>query len=568
LNFQPMKANTIQHKYNTIEQATEEQVFNPFDPKHNDGDDDGDDDGDGGFDGAMEDLALLWLDDENSVASFSTTGTNSSKSKVQARLERYYEDQKSIPSKESYNAKLEAAHQRREKLLSSVTQDKAGFCYSVKMDKVAQKIQTAESKIVALSQKLSEKMNAATERRKKHVDGSIRGKAVSTNVKVEKAKGKQAEKDAKVSALQKTLEQKLLLALERKESIVAAKVAKAAGDVSVSSHRGKTALEKKDLLMLKIRKKSERRMDTASKRRKQLRALEKRKKEVMMMRREMTKSMTADEKIESMQKDLSKRMSSAQERKQMFIQAKRAKAAEYGSSISDRGEEMSKERESSEVQQKTKLEEKLEAAMQRKAELQAKSDKKKEIAEARRQRARELGRQRKLERANISNWEDESLSPSAGADGEIDELQDVDIDVDVDINGWQDKMEEDELGEMQGTGSTAGGSYEEKRLQAKQQLMNEIQLANEAKRDEFIRVTKEMKTSKKPRAVHQREPSMASSIQSFGSIDNNEQLSFDECDVSISGLSKVRFSYLLKKLKTTCSLGVVIFYVCILFEIV
>ena len=98
----------------------------------------------------------------------------------------------------------------------------------------------------------------------------------------------------------------------------------------------------------------------------------------------------------------------------MFIQAKRAKAAEYGSSISDRGEEMSKERESSEVQQKTKLEEKLEAAMQRKAELQAKSDKKKkEIAEARRQRARELGRQRKLERANISNWEDESLSPPA-----------------------------------------------------------------------------------------------------------------------------------------------------------
>ena len=255
------------------------------------------------------------------------------------------------------------------------------------------------------------------------------------------------------------------------------------------------------------------------------------------MRREMTKSMTADEKIESMQKDLSKRMSSAQERKQMFIQAKRAKAAEYGSSISDRGEEMSKERESSEVQQKTKLEEKLEAAMQRKAELQAKSDKKKEIAEARRQRARELGRQRKLERANISNWEDESLT----ADGEIDELQDVDIDVDVDINGWQDKMEEDELGEMQGTGSTAGGSYEEKRLQAKQQLMNEIQLANEAKRDEFIRITKEMKTSKKPRAVHQhqREPSMASSIQSIGSIDTNEQLSFDECDVSISGLSKV-----------------------------
>ena len=119
-------------------------------------------------------------------------------------------------SKESYNAKLEASHQRREKLLSSVTQDKAGFCYSVKMDKV----ENAES-IVALSQKLSEKMTATEQRMnaklkkeaahqaahnkmlksaalRRHVDGSIRGKAVSTNVKVEKAKGKQAEKDAKV----------------------------------------------------------------------------------------------------------------------------------------------------------------------------------------------------------------------------------------------------------------------------------------------------------------------------------------------------------------------------------
>jgi len=72
--------------------------------------------------------------------------------------------------------------------------------------------------------------------------------------------------------------------------------------------------------------------------------------------------------------------------------------------------------------------------------------------------------------------------------------------------------------------------------------MSEIQLANEAKRDEFVRITNEMKHSKKPRAVRaiDRDASLTSA-QSFGTIDTNEQLSFDEGEnVSISGLSTVR----------------------------
>ncbi len=466
----------------------------------------------------LEKLALQWLDDENSVASFSTTG--SSKSRVQTRLESYT---KSSPSKDIMEARLEAAQKRREESLST-TKEKAGF--SAKMDKVSQSLQAAESKVVSLSKALSDRMLAASMRRENHMEKSVRGKVAHKNMKLEKAKGKQVEKDAKVSQMQKNLEKKLLAALERKEAVVAARAAKASGDISVSSTRGKTALEKKELMMIKIRKKSERKLDTASKRRKQLRALEKRKKEVMMMRREMTKAMNADEKLEDMQKRLSNKLSLAQERKDMFIQAKKAKAAEYGSSALDRGEEITKERESSDIQQKTKLEEKLEAAAKRKAELEAKAQKKKKDAEARRQRARELGRQRKIEREQISEWEEESLSPPSV----VEDVQDFQ---DVDIGGTRSSDDKDML-------QSDAGSYEEKRLMAKQQLMDEIQLANEAKRDEFIRITKEMKKSTKPRAVQRDMSTGIESVRSFGSIETSDQLSFDEGEVSICGLSTVR----------------------------
>jgi hypothetical protein len=48
----------------------------------------------------------------------------------------------------------------------------------------------------------------------------------------------------------------------------------------------------------------------------------------MMLRREMVKSVNANKKLESMQKDLEENIMSAHERKHRFLAAKKAKAAQ------------------------------------------------------------------------------------------------------------------------------------------------------------------------------------------------------------------------------------------------
>lgn len=466
--------------------------------------------------------ALAWLDDENSVASFSSSA--STKSKAQRRLESY---KRTTPSKADFDAKLEAAERRREKVLFA-TKENAGF--SAKMDKVSKQMQAAESKIAELSQKFNHKMKAASERKSKHLDGFVREKVVNKNIKLEKAKDRQLAKDTKVSSLEKKLEAKLLAALERKEAIVAAKAAKAAGDISASANRGQDAEEKKEQMMLKIKDKSQKKMNSASKRRKQLRALEKKKKEVMMIRREMAKSMNNNDKIESIQKKLAVKMSSAQERKQLFVDAKVAKASTYSSSVSERGQEITRKRESGGLTKST-LDEKLEAATKRKAELQAKIEEKNAKAKARRERAREIAKQRKAERGDIANWEDESVSASV-VDNIMENMKSEDLD-DIDLG---------ERGSASGEQkeSSSDNSYEEKRLKAKQQLMDEIQLANEVKHHEMVLMAKDMKKSRKPASIRRDISDSGASVQSFGTLDTNEVLSFDGGEVSISGLSTVR----------------------------
>jgi colicin import membrane protein len=467
--------------------------------------------------------ALAWLDDENSVASFSSSA--STKSRAQRRLESY---KRTTPSKADFDAKLEAAERRREKSLFA-TKENAGF--SAKMDKVSKQMQAAESKIAELSQKFNYKMKAASERKSQHLEGFVRGKVVNKNIKLEKAKDRRLAKDTKVSALEKKLEAKLLAALERKEAIIAAKAAKAADDISASANRGQNAGEKKEQMMLKIKDKSQKKMNSASKRRKQLRALEKKKKEVMIIRREMAKSMSNDDKIESIQKKLAVKMSSAQERKQLYVDAKAAKASTYASSVSERGQEITRKRESSGGITKSTLDEKLEAATKRKAELQAKFEEKNAKAKARRERAREIAKQRKAERGEIANWEDESVSASV-VDNIIENMKSEDLeDIDLSARGNASREQKE---------SSSDNSYEEKRLKAKQLLMDEIQLANEVKQHEMVLVTKEMKKSRKPASIRRDISDSGASVQSFGTLDTNEVLSFDGGEVSISGLSTVR----------------------------
>jgi len=371
-----------------------------------------------------------------------------------------------------------------------------------------------------LSDKFNKKMEAASQRKATILESTVRGKAVDSNMKVKKAKDMQVQKDARVAAMQEKLERKLLAALERKDNIISARSSRASTDVSVSSNRGKSAMKQKEMMMAKLRDKSERKLNGASSRRKQLRDLDKQKQEVMMLRREMAKSLNAGDQLESMQKKLEGKMELAHERKNRFLAAKKAKAAEHLFSTSDRGLEVLKEKESFDSQAKTKVSEKLDAAEKRRLAIAEKGRKKRQKANMRRQRALELSKVRKSEREMISGWEEESISPLN------EEYTEVNL-------GTADNDEDSTIG---GDESSCANSYDEKRLKAKQLLVNEIRLANEAKYEEMERLTKQIR---QPGRM-ERETSV--SAQSFGTIDTNEGMSYDDgdADFSISGLSTVR----------------------------
>ena len=457
-------------------------------------------------DDLIEKLALEWLNDENSVSSFSTHET---KSKAQLRLEKY---ERPALSKSDIDAKLEAASSRRDLAISS-TLEKANT--QVKMEQADLKIKSRQLKVKELSDKFNMKMEAASKRKATILESTVRDKAVDA-----KAKDMQAQNDTRVAAMQEKLERKLLAALERKENIISARSSRASTDVSVSSKRGKSAMKQKEMMMTRLRDKSERKLNGASSRRKQLRDLEKEKHEVMMLRREMAKTLSTEDKLESIQKKLEEKMELAHERKNRFLAAKKAKAAEHLFFTSDRGLEVLKEKETFDSEAKTKVSEKHDAAEGRRLAIAEKERKKMKKANMRRQRALELVRERKSERATISGWEEEFLSPQNG------EYSDVNL-------GTAENDEDSTIG---GDESSCANSYDEKRLKAKQQLVNEIRLANEAKYEEMERLTKQIR---QPGRMT-REKSV--SAQSFGTIDTNDGMSYDEgdADFSISGLSTVR----------------------------
>jgi len=81
-------------------------------------------------------------------------------------------------------------------------------------------------------------------------------------------------------------------------------------------------MKKKELMMEKLRNTSVRTLDSAKIRKKKLRELEKQKKEVMMLRREMARSMTTDEELRLLQKKVDGKFVSAHARSQNFIATK------------------------------------------------------------------------------------------------------------------------------------------------------------------------------------------------------------------------------------------------------
>jgi len=420
----------------------------------------------------LDDAGLMWMNDDSSIAR-SVTSTSSTKSNVQIRLEGY---KRSKPTREAMDEKLHAAWKRRELAVES-TKRKAGF--TKKMDKVSAKMQEAEAAVKELSARFSDKMQAATKRKKEYMEVSVTGKALQERKKYKLAAEKQAAKSVKRAELQGKLEAKLLAAIERKEIILAEKATKAGGDVSVSAEQGIAAINKKENTVDQLKMKSQKKLISAAERRQELRKLEEEKKEVVMLRREMARSIDADNKMVSVQDML-----------------------------------------------KSKVDDKFKAAEDRRAKLAEGKRLKKEKREKRRQVALEFSRQRKREAEEIAAWEANNADEQGS-------LAPVEEDTTLEASPPSDSLTEVSLDdgqiECQNEFQNEDMTIEERRLMAKEQLVNEIRLANEAKYNELDRIRRDMKSVKRP-----------DSALSFGTIESTEELSFDEGDVSISGLSAIR----------------------------
>lgn len=395
------------------------------------------------------------------------------------------------------------------------------------------------------------KLNAASQRKVDFISSKIE-KAVGSRSKVE---DKNAIEERKVSEIQKKLENKLLAALERREKIIASKVEKAGNKNYYSVDHGQSALKQKELFIENLGE-----LDSVQDRRKYLRELEKEKRKLNLMRRLMSKTIY-DQNDETLQEKLERKLEAARERKKNILAAKVSRAAEHVSSISEKGLDIVKQREISE----RKLINKLELAAKRKAELEATEVNKREIRRKRREHALEVARKKKLEKLSSQQWEsqslyseilpavDETLENGGLADDETSEDREsnnddnsIELDV-VDLNEKRTEEEEEEEEDYLGNVENES-TYEDQKSAARRLLAEEIRIANQVKRQELAKISEErkqmetietsMKDIMKPNIITQSDKFHMSN-GTIGSIDTNSLCSFDEEDVSISGMSAI-----------------------------
>jgi len=211
------------------------------------------------------------------------------------------------------------------------------------------------------------------------------------------------------------------------------------------------------------------------------------------------------------------------------------------------------------------LKDKLESAAQRKALLLKQDEDKMEMRRKKREQALEFARQKKMEEEMIAKWEARSVLSSAKLPVVEEIIDDDEKDEScaerehiVDMNEFQEESEEIiDMNEYQEESedyeqivrNESEETYDSKKLAARRQLIEEISMANKAKTRELQKITNERReTERRERAMQEihrpvsqgRLRERDQSVGTFGSIDSTDLCSFDEDDVSISGLSTVK----------------------------
>ena len=313
--------------------------------------------------------------------------------KVQIKMEKISNAKKSVQMAAAelglkVEKKMNSVAERKEKLLAEQVVGKAAESNIKKLLKVKAVKENTQQRLNTLEACNQNKLSSAVKKKRESLLEVSAHAAQSTKKKLERAMLYQHAKEAELNLIQKKLEDKLLSACERKEEVIASKAAKAGQQFSATTERAKEVLKQRESMEMEIKCKSENKIESAMKRKKNLREEESHKIEQQNIRREKVLELSKDD-TASMQKKLEDKLLSACERKEEVIASKAAKAGQQFSATTERAKEVLKQRESMEMEIKCKSENKIESAMKRKKNLREEESHKIEQQNIRREKALE-----------------------------------------------------------------------------------------------------------------------------------------------------------------------------------
>ena len=229
--------------------------------------------------------------------------------KVQIKMEKISNAKKSVQMAAAelglkVEKKMNSVAERKEKLLAEQVVGKAAESNIKKLLKVKAVKENTQQRLNTLEACNQNKLSSAVKKKRESLLEVSAHAAQSTKKKLERAMLYQHAKEAELNLIQKKLEDKLLSACERKEEVIASKAAKAGQQFSATTERAKEVLKQRESMEMEIKCKSENKIESAMKRKKNLREEESHKIEQQNIRRE--KALEAKELKERIEVPLAK----------------------------------------------------------------------------------------------------------------------------------------------------------------------------------------------------------------------------------------------------------------------
>jgi hypothetical protein len=290
-----------------------------------------------------------------------------------------------------YESKLESATKRKE--LSEAIRSPKRRTMHVSVESPNSEIQTKLESWVPPSpqmETLNSRLAEAAERREVELNKVVSNVAQINKAKQEKANLFLQEKEAKVALAQERLNEKMNTASKRKEESLKAKISKAVEENSVVAERVEEVRKRRDAHVLEIQTKHESKLDSAKK--SQNFKLEAQSGATEKIERAKQHKISRDADLCSIKQKIEFKMISANQRKEMNLQARVEKVAEENRVVSEKVQQLQEKHASLVNEIQSKHENKLEAAVKRKEQVQKEVHiGKNEVSSVRREKVLQLG---------------------------------------------------------------------------------------------------------------------------------------------------------------------------------